>query len=186
MKINSIEEGIKTKGIQYGRPIVKLDINEKEGIEINVDKLISLINRNSDRYNYILITGNPMFYKKELIELTHRLLPLIEIETDGIVSPKGISDLTNVNFCVIMDSDTRKDFEETLRQYKVLSEYGRAYYLFNVENKRDLDKIQEKQEKFNLYPIYISLINDIKDKDFLIKTANNRGWFVTPLLDWKD
>lgn len=186
MKINSLGETIKKEGIQYGRPIVKLDINEELGIETGVDKLISLLNKNDYLSDYLLISGSPMRYKKELIELTHKLLYYIEIETDGDISPKGISDLTNVTFCVILNKDTRHVPEFSLREYQVLSEYKRAYFLFNIKYRHELDIIQRKQERLNINPIYISIDNNIKDRNAIIRIANRRGWFITPKLETKE
>jgi len=185
LKVNNIQESIKTKGIQYGRPIIKLDIGE-DGIDRNIEKIISLLNRDIYLCDYLLITGSCMSFKNELISLVRYLPYIVEIETDGTISPKGLSDLTHVNFCVILNTDKRRKFDETLKEYKVLSEYKRAHFLFNISSKYELNRVQKDQEKYNLSPIYISFNNDLKDKVSIIRNSNRNGWFVTPELSYKE
>jgi len=185
MKVNNIQESIKTKGIQYGRPVIKLDIGEN-GIERDIDKIITLLNKDIYLCDYLLITGNCMLFKEELISLVHYLPYSVEIETDGTISPKGLSDLTHVNFCVILNSDKRRKFDDSLKEYKILSEYKRAHFLFRVNSKYELNNVQKDQEKYNLYPVYVTFDNNLKDRLSIIKNSNRNGWFVTPELSYKE
>ncbi|WP_084019921.1 7-carboxy-7-deazaguanine synthase QueE [Vulcanisaeta thermophila] len=63
-------------------------------MELTVDGAINLITSVGDGVNHTVITGGePLLWKRELIELTSRLRGmgwLIEVETNGTISPRGL------------------------------------------------------------------------------------------------
>lgn len=177
MKINSIKEDIKNFGKNYGSPIIIFDVNEKQGTDIDIQKIISTLNKFSYKNQEILFTGNPFFYIDELSQIINKLLFRVEIVCNGSVSLKKLMHLTNSNFCVILDGD---EIDETISEYTYLSSFNRSYFLFEITDEKEIEKIKIIEKKYKLSPIFLTCQNNFKNLELIKKATIKNNWNLTP------
>ena len=144
---------------------------KEEGIEMSIDDIFN----KAKTFNRIVITGGePMLQWVDIKTLVHKLIDVnpnivVEIETNGTISPIGLFNKENFLFNVSLKlKNSENDYRLRINPYSINSFKGlnNVRYKFVIDTEDDVDEVIMLCDKYGLprNKTYLMPLGDTKDK----------------------
>jgi organic radical activating enzyme len=172
-------EKIKNKVPQNLHPILGRVVYDKnrETKKKSVQELLEYVQEYPSKH-IVLTGGEPLLQKKEMILLVNEFLTreyTIEVETNGTISPSGLSDKIQFNVSPKLsnsfNSNERQFKPEVLRTFKQFN----SIFKFVISSPSDLNEVEQIMVSIDLPREKVYLMSEAQTKEELTQRGN---WLI--------
>ena len=190
LDILSIEYGLKSSGMDMGKPSTMLRLNgcnlHCRGCRKMWDKSSQMENQEIvDNIsilgckNLVITGGEPLCQRMQLVDLL-RLLDeyRVTIESNGTLSARLIEDFVDIWDITLKleSSGQRKTYREKSRTIKDFALMKNAYFCFEIRKHNDMYEVSQLQKRYGFDTNNMMLIvYDLLLKDMVYEFAKNKG-----------